>query len=411
MTARIHDAGPATRTRALVILPLVPPDIPPDDGAMRRPEDRLEEAKRLAEAIRLKVPHEEVIRIARSDPSTLFGRGNALRIAGLVEAFHTDLIIVDHLLTPVQQRNLERLCMAKVIDRASLILENLGAHAHTREGQLRVELAALSHQKSRLVRSWTHLVRQRGGFGFLGSPGEIQLERDRRLIAERIAGLTRELDEIRQSGAPREDGATPLVALVGYIGSGKSALLDALADVGSQVRETQAGDGALAMHNPMERQLILPSGHKAILWDTVDLVSDLPQGLAAPFHAVLEELRLADVILHVRDISHPDSEARGQHVEKMLAGLGIDATCDGRVVEVLSKADHLEPIRRGALAMRLASMETKGQDEQTVAVSAAIGDGLSGLLDRIDRCLSHSRRAPGLDSPEPHPHIDAEFTR
>ena len=377
------DPATAARTgRALVILPLLP-----GETAARSPQARLAEAVALAEAIRLDVPHCDVVKVARPDPASLFGRGTAERIGGMVEAFEADLVVIDHALSPVQQRNLERICMAKVIDRTGLILEIFGERARTREGQLQVELAALTYQRSRLVRSWTHLERQRGGFGFLGGPGESQLELDRRLIAERITRLKRELEEVRRTRGlhrtARQRGDTPLVALVGYTNAGKSTLFNRLANA-----DVVAKDLLFATLDPTVRQVPLPSGRIIALSDTVGFVSDLPTQLVAAFRATLEEVQAADVILHVRDASHPDSEAQKADVDRVLAELGIDAENDPRVVEVLNKADRLPASTRGALGMRLANQRMTEGAERAVAVSALTGLGLDALLDLLDRRLS-----------------------
>ncbi|WP_448208098.1 GTPase HflX [Azospirillum sp. sgz302134] len=386
--------GAATATgRALVILPLLPAGQP---ATARQPDARLAEAIGLAEAIRLEVPHAEAVKVLRPDPATLFGRGTAERIGGMVEAFHTDLVIIDHALTPVQQRNLERTCMAKVIDRTGLILEIFGERAHTREGQLQVELAALTYQRSRLVRSWTHLGRQRGGFGFLGGPGESQLELDRRLIAERITRLKRELEEVRRTRKlhreARQRGETPLVALVGYTNAGKSTLFNRLS--GATVT---AEDMLFATLDPTVRQVHLPSGRTVALSDTVGFVSDLPTQLVAAFRATLEEVQAADLILHVRDVSHPDSEAQKEDVERVLSELGIDAANDPRVVEVLNKTDQMPATARGALSMRLANQRMMEGDERAVALSALTGAGLDELLGLLDRRLSSGRLVVELD--------------
>ncbi len=376
--------------RALVILPLLP-----GDSSTRQPQARLAEAVALAEAIRLDVPHCEVVKVARPDPASLFGRGAAERIGGMAEAFEADLVVIDHALSPVQQRNLERICMAKVIDRTGLILEIFGERARTREGQLQVELAALTYQRSRLVRSWTHLERQRGGFGFLGGPGESQLELDRRLIAERITRLKRELEEVRRTRglhrAARQRGDTPLVALVGYTNAGKSTLFNRLSGA-----DVTAQDMLFATLDPTVRQFPLPSGRTIALSDTVGFVSDLPTQLVAAFRATLEEVQAADLILHVRDVSHPDSEAQKADVERVLAELGIDAENDPRVVEVLNKTDLLPATARGALGMRLTNQRMMEGAERAVAVSALAGLGLDDLLDLLDRRLSSGWRVMEL---------------
>ncbi|WP_207460116.1 GTPase HflX [Azospirillum sp. SYSU D00513] len=384
------DTPSGSRTRALVILPLLHAD------AARTPEARLDEARGLAEAIRLEVAHAEAVKVARPDPATLFGRGNALRLGEMAEAFETGLVVIDHALTPVQQRNLERVCNAKVIDRTGLILEIFGERARSRDGQLQVELAALTYQRSRLVRSWTHLERQRGGFGFLGGPGETQIELDRRLITERIARLKRELTGLRRTRAlhrsSRQRADTPVVALVGYTNAGKSTLFNALS--GARV---QAEDMLFATLDPTVRQIALPSGRKAALSDTVGFISELPHGLVAAFRATLEEVQAADVILHVRDVSHPDSEAQKGDVEEVLADLGIDAARDPRVVEVLNKIDLLPATRRAALEMRVVNEGMMERGDHAVAVSALAGTGLDDLLALLDRKLSTESRVVDIE--------------
>lgn len=399
--AQSADAAAASTGRALVILPLLPGEPgsarPPQSRTVqsRTAEARLAEAVSLAEAIRLEVPHSEVVKVARTDPATLFGRGTAERIGGMVEAFKADLVVVDHALSPVQQRNLERICMAKVIDRTGLILEIFGERAQTREGQLQVELAALTYQRSRLVRSWTHLERQRGGFGFLGGPGESQLELDRRLIAERITRLKRELEEVRRTRGlhrtSRQRGDTPLVALVGYTNAGKSTLFNRLSGAG-----VAAQDMLFATLDPTVRQVALASGRTMALSDTVGFISDLPTQLVAAFRATLEEVQAADLILHVRDASHPDSEAQKADVDRVLAELGIDAENDPRVIEVLNKADLLPATARAALGLRLANQRVAEGAERAVAVSALTGAGLDDLRDLLERRLSSGWRVMDL---------------
>ncbi|HYG87986.1 MAG TPA: GTPase HflX [Azospirillum sp.] len=388
-----RDTGSVKTTgRALVILPL----LPEGQGGSRTPQARLEETVGLAEAIQLEVPHAEIVRINRPDPSSLFGRGTVGRLAGIVETFEVNLVVVDHALTPVQQRTLERALLVKVIDRTGLILEIFGARARTREGQLQVELAALSYQRSRLVRSWTHLERQRGGFGFLGGPGESQLEIDRRLIGDRITKLKRELDEVRRTRTlhrtARQRRATPLVALVGYTNAGKSTLFNRLTKA-----DVPARDMLFATLDPTMRQTVLPSGRAVMLSDTVGFISDLPHQLVAAFRATLEEVQEADLILHVRDVAHPDSEAQRQDVERVLAELGIDTAGDDRVLEVLNKTDQLEPTTRAALMMRLANQRFIGGTERTVAVSAGLGLGLDELRNLLDRHLGDTRRVVDLE--------------
>lgn len=375
------DPPRPTAERALVLVPV--PRTTRGAGEGRRPEARIDEAVGLAQAIDLEVVDAIAVPIADFKPATLFGSGKVEEIAAGLPEQGVGLVVVDHPLSPVQQRNLERAFKAKVIDRTGLILEIFGERAHTREGTLQVELAHLNYQRSRLVRSWTHLERQRGGFGFLGGPGETQIESDRRVIAERIAKIEGELATVatrrRLQRRNRRRSATPLVALVGYTNAGKSTLFNALSKSG-----TFADDRLFATLDPTLRRVELPHGSAMILSDTVGFVSDLPTALIAAFRATLEEVTEADLILHVRDISHPDSEAQARDVAAVLGELGIDLEAPGRVIEVWNKIDLLpersRPSRNGGR-----------QAEQIVAVSALSGEGLSDLLQTIESHLaSHS---------------------
>ena len=358
--------------RAIVIHPVLRVEA---DGVLRPPESCLEEAVGLALAIELEVIHAECARVSRPQPSTLLGSGTVEHFAELVEESGAGIVIVDHALSPIQQRNLEKALKAKVIDRTGLILEIFGARARTREGQLQVELAALNYQKSRLVRSWTHLERQRGGFGFLGGPGESQLEMDRRLIGDRIIKIKKELNEVRRTrGLHRKARAKvpyPVVALVGYTNAGKSTLFNRLANA-----DVFAKDLLFATLDPTMRQVTLPSGRKVILSDTVGFISDLPHGLVAAFRATLEEVDAADIILHVRDIAHPDTEAQRADVHEVLGEMGIDPDEDDRVIEVLNKLDCLDQETRDALLLQTQ------RNPRMVAVSALSGEGI-GALDRL----------------------------
>ena len=382
-----NGAAPEGAARAIVVHPVLRSEA---DGDMRPPESRLEEAVGLAQAIQLDVVHAECAKVNRPQPSTLLGSGTVEHLAQVVEEAEASLVILDHALSPVQQRNLERSLKAKVIDRTGLILEIFGARARTREGMLQVELASLTYQKSRLVRSWTHLERQRGGFGFLGGPGESQLELDRRLIGNRIVRIKRELDDVRRTrGLHRKARAKvpyPVVALVGYTNAGKSTLFNRMAGA-----DVFAKDLLFATLDPTMRQVVLPSGRKAILSDTVGFISDLPTHLVAAFRATLEEVQSADIILHVRDIAHPDTEAQKADVEAILADLGIDPERDPRVVEVANKIDLLDGAERDAVLARA------GRDGNACALSAATGERLETLFGILDQRMTAGRELVELD--------------
>ena len=369
------DSGP---TRAAVILPWERPARGPENrvDVTRAAEARLAEAVGLAASIGLVLVHTAILPLRHRRPSMLMGEGQvesqgvALKEAGVTVA------VVDAKLTPVQQRNLERAWDCKVIDRTGLILDIFGERAVTREGSLQVELAHLDYQRSRLVRSWTHLERQRGGFGFLGGPGETQIEADRRLIDERMVRLKRELEQVRRTrglhrGA-RKRTPFPIVALVGYTNAGKSTLFNALTGA-----EVVARDQLFATLDPTMRGLVLPSGRKVILSDTVGFISELPTELVAAFRATLEEVAEADVILHVRDAAHPDSAAQRADVLRVLEGMVHDDTLDAgwpaRTLEVMNKADLV-----GGVA---AVPERAG----SIAVSALSGEGLDALAAAIDQ--------------------------
>lgn len=365
---------------------LSPLDPAEGEQRARQPESRLAEAVGLARAIDLEVVRADIVPLRRKVPATLLGSGKVAELGTALEAEPVELVVIDAALSPVQQRNLERRWKTKVIDRTGLILEIFGERAHTREGVLQVELAALTYQRSRLVRSWTHLERQRGGFGFLGGPGESQLELDRRRITERITRIKDELEEVKRTrGLHREARARvpyPVVALVGYTNAGKSTLFNRL--TGAKV---DARDQVFATLDPTMRQLRLPSGRKAILSDTVGFITDLPTALVAAFRATLEEVLAADLILHVRDISHPDSAAQRHDVEVVLDELGIDeADRAARLVEVWNKIDRLE-----AEALALRHAEAERAPVAPVLVSAAHGTGTDRLLELIDRRLATSR--------------------
>jgi GTP-binding protein HflX len=350
----------------------------------RSPQARLDEAVGLAAAIDLDIKASGLVPVPNPRPATLFGSGKVEELAGLMRAEEAELVIVDHPLTPVQQRNLETAWDAKVLDRTGLILEIFGSRARTREGRLQVELAHLVYQKSRLVRSWTHLERQRGGFGFLGGPGETQIETDRRLIGERIDVIRKELEQVKRTRSlhrkSRERVPYPSAALVGYTNAGKSTLFNAL--TGAKVL---AEDTLFATLDPTIRALPLPGGSKAVLSDTVGFISDLPTTLIAAFRATLEEVIQAELILHVRDIADVASASQRDDVNAVLAELGIEAEGEpDRVMEVWNKADLLD-----AAALKRIEKESKGAG--TVLVSAVTGYGLKMLLAEIERRLNRAR--------------------
>jgi GTP-binding protein HflX len=373
----------------------------------------LDEAVGLAEAINLNVVHAETVALKKPRPGTLFGTGVVERLAKLIhgdlddadenadadEGMHTppdatiDVVIVDATLTPIQQRNLERSWKCKVIDRTGLILEIFGERARTREGRLQVELAALEYQRSRLVRSWTHLERQRGGAGFMGGPGETQIETDRRLIDKRITRLKQDLKDVKRTRLlhrqARQKVPYPVVALVGYTNAGKSTLFNRLTNADVVVQ-----DQLFATLDPTMRGLDMPSGQTAILSDTVGFISQLPHELIRAFQATLEEVLEADIIIHVRDAAHADSEAQKTDVLAVLRDLGLDETVESTLIEVLNKTDLLTETDLDALSNQAAR-----RDVPAIPLSAVTGQGCEDLIAAIDARIMESFRVVDVSLP------------
>jgi GTP-binding protein HflX len=356
-------------------------------GSTRAAQARLEEAVGLALALDLEIREILIAPIRRLTPATLFGKGKVEEIGGTIELVEADVAIVDDALTPVQQRNLEKAWDCKVIDRTGLILEIFARRARTREGRLQVELARLSYEKSRLVRTWTHLERQRGGFGVMGGPGETQIETDRRLIADKIRKLKLELDEVRRTRtlqrSARKRHPYPTVALVGYTNAGKSTLFNRLTK-----SEVVAEDMLFATLDPTLRMLKLPDGRPAIMSDTVGFISDLPHELVEAFRATLEEVKEADVVLHVRDIASAESNAQAGDVRTVLSKLGIDME-ERSILEVWNKSDLLEP---DDLATVIG--DARRARPPAVPVSAVTGAGCDDLLETIASLVDE---APPVD--------------
>jgi len=387
------------RTPCLV----VHPHLKSERGNLRSPQARLEECVGLALAIHVDVVHQEVVNIARPKPATLFGQGVVEAIATTIgragkEKWEwaddsIDLAIVDATLSPIQQRNLEKAWNCKVIDRTGLILEIFGERARTSEGSLQVELAALTYQRSRLVRSWTHLERQRGGLGFIGGPGESQIEIDRRLIDERIVRLKNDLKDVKRTRElhrkSRRNTPYPIVALVGYTNAGKSTLFNRLTRA-----KVFAEDLLFATLDPTMRSITLPSGRDVILSDTVGFISELPHELVAAFHATLEEVHEADVILHVRDASHPDTEAQRADVLDVLKTLGVEEKLEDCMIEVYNKADLIADDD-----MEIINNRVKRSKGRISTVSAVTGQGCETLQNDINTLLSARFESLTLDVP------------
>ncbi|MFB9982545.1 GTPase HflX [Mesorhizobium kowhaii] len=381
-----HHPGTEAKgpTRAVVIVPVLARQPRGDDDTnrprlTRSADARHDEAVGLARAINLDLIHTAVVTVNDPRPATLLGSGKVAEFAEIVKEGHAEVVIVDHPLTPVQQRNLEKELNAKVLDRTGLILEIFGERARTKEGTLQVELAHLNYQKGRLVRSWTHLERQRGGAGFLGGPGETQIESDRRVLQDKIIKLKHELETVRRTRdlhrAKRKKVPFPVVAIVGYTNAGKSTLFNRLTGAG-----VLAQDMLFATLDPTLRRVRLPHGTPIILSDTVGFISDLPTHLIAAFRATLEEVVEADLVIHLRDISDPDTAAQAEDVERILADLGVDAGDAKRVIEVWNKIDRLDEGNRN----RLLADGADASKAPPVAVSAVTGEGIDALKAIIE---------------------------
>ncbi|MBL6946478.1 MAG: GTPase HflX [Rhodospirillales bacterium] len=397
---------------------VVHPNIKGERSAARSPAARLSEAVGLAGGIELCVVHAEVVNVPRVRPASLFGRGTVDRLHAIVSGKgdpddddqspggkasngkasngkgggKIGLAIIDAALSPVQQRNLEREMGCKVIDRTGLILEIFGARARTREGRLQVELASLTYQRSRLVRSWTHLERQRGGFGFMGGPGEAQIEMDRRILGDRITRLRKDLKDVKRTRVlqrrARQRVPYPVVALVGYTNAGKSTMFNRLTNADVLVQ-----DQLFATLDPTMRGLELPSGRPAILSDTVGFISDLPHELVEAFHATLEEVCEADLIVHVRDASHPDSDAQREDVNGVLRELGLEDLIGGGMIEALNKIDLVVDVDERDVVVNQA---VRG-DNSCIVTSAVTGEGCNELLALLDSRLAESRELVSAD--------------
>jgi len=374
----------------------------------REPSARLDEVVGLAMAIGVHVAHADIVTLNRVKPSTLFGKGTVESIAGFIagekpcnldpqgqgQGEGIDIAVIDVSLSPIQQRNLERALDCKVIDRTGLILEIFGDRARTREGRLQVELAALTYQRSRLVRSWTHLERQRGGAGFMGGPGETQIETDRRQIDKRLTRLRRSLKDVKRTRdlhrQARRRTPYPIVALVGYTNAGKSTLFNRLTKA-----DVDARDQLFATLDPTMRGIVMGSGRSIILSDTVGFISDLPHELVTAFHATLEEVTEADIVIHVRDAAHPDTQAQKHDVVKVLTELGLSDKGDDKdkkFIEVLNKTDAVDPEQLDVIINK-----AKRGPNPVVALSALTGTGCLKLLETIDQLLALSTTTHAID--------------
>jgi GTP-binding protein HflX len=357
------------------------------DSHVRDSDARLEEATGLARAIGLTIAEAVAAPLSQIRPATYLGKGKVEEIVGLITGHDIELVVMDCALSPIQQRNLEKEWNTKVLDRTGLILEIFGRRAKTKEGSLQVELAHLNYQRSRLVRSWTHLERQRGGFGFMGGPGETQIEADRRLIGDRITRIENEIKKVqatrRLHRAGRQRVPYRVVALVGYTNAGKSTLFNRLTHA-----DVTAEDMLFATLDPTLRALTLPHGGKAMLSDTVGFISNLPTQLVAAFRATLEEVLEADIILHVRDIAHEDADAQQSDVDKVLRQLGIDTDASERILEVWNKIDRFDADQRENIANIAAR---RPPEKPCFLVSAETGEGVDELLAAIETRLAATR--------------------